>query len=177
MSTADLLLHPVRLRIIQALAGRPMTPLQLRDVLGDVPQATMYRQLNRLHDGGLVAVTDERPVRGGVERTYTVVEDEVQLTAEQLGDAGPEDHLGYFTTFLGTLLTGFARYVERDEIDLTADGVGYHQTPLWLSDEEFAEMNEQLAALIRSGYGNQPAPGRKRRLLATIVYPDAVEHE
>ena len=73
-----------RLRIVQALVGAPMTPLQLRDLLGDVSQATLYRHLNQLADGGLVEVVDERPVRGRVERTYAVVSSKVSLTDADL---------------------------------------------------------------------------------------------
>lgn len=43
MTKVDLLLHPVRLRVVQALLGQEMTPQQLVDALGDVPQATLYR--------------------------------------------------------------------------------------------------------------------------------------
>ena len=42
----DRLLNPIQLRIVQALVGDPMTPLQLNDRLGDVPQATLYRDSN-----------------------------------------------------------------------------------------------------------------------------------
>ncbi len=35
IETRDLLLHPVRLRIVQALVGASLTPLQLKDRLGD----------------------------------------------------------------------------------------------------------------------------------------------
>ena len=51
IETRDLLLHPVRLRIVQALVGSPMTPLHLKEQLGDVPQATLYRHLSQLFEG------------------------------------------------------------------------------------------------------------------------------
>ena len=56
-----------------------MTPLRLKAVLGDVPQATLYRHVNQLHDGGLLEIVGEQPVRGGVERTYGVVAETVSL--------------------------------------------------------------------------------------------------
>jgi hypothetical protein len=39
----EILLHPVRMRIVVALAGRALTPGQLRAELTDVPQATLYQ--------------------------------------------------------------------------------------------------------------------------------------
>lgn len=172
-SAADLLLHPVRLRIVQTLVGRPMTPLQLRDALGDVPQATLYRQINVLADGSLIGVVDERPVRGGVERTYAVVEDAVQLGPDDLAAAERDDHLRFFTTFLGSLLTGYGRYLDSPDAD-PAGETGYRQVPLWMDEGEFAEFASELSELLRRGYENKPGPGRRRRLVSTISFPDIV---
>lgn len=61
---ANLLLHPVRLRIVTAAAGRELTAADLAAALPDVPQATLYRHLKRLVDGGMLAVVAENPVRG-----------------------------------------------------------------------------------------------------------------
>ena len=40
-SIADVVMHPVRLRIIQQLGGRSLTTAQLRAALPDVTQATL----------------------------------------------------------------------------------------------------------------------------------------
>ena len=172
VKTADLLLHPVRLRIVQALLGRPMTPLELMDALGDVPQASLYRHVNHLTAGGLLSVVETRPVRGAVERTYAVVEEAVSLGADSMADVGPEEHRRYFSTFIGTLLAGFGRYLETGASDLVADGVGYHQTPMWLTDEELARLSERLSDVLRSGFANPPGRGRRRRLVSTVVFPE-----
>lgn len=177
----DLLLHPVRLRIVQALVGRRMTPLELKDRLGDVAQATLYRHLAQLHAGGLLEVVDERRVRGGVERTYTVVEDAASLDDRELEGATPEDHVRYFAAFLGSLLSDFARCVAvagrpdvaGDGPDLAGDRVGYRQAPLWLTDEEFDELAADLRQAVAARRDNEPAAGRRRRLVTVIVMPDA----
>ncbi len=171
-NTRDLLLHPIRLRIIQALLGSPMTPLRLKDALGDVPQATLYRHVNQLYDGGLLEVVDEQPVRGGVERTYGVVAEAVSLGPSEYEDATTEDHLRYFTTFLGTLIDAFGAYLDEGVADFVADGVGYRQVPVWLTDEEFADVAAALSDAVRPAFDNAPAPGRRRRLITTIVMPD-----
>ena len=74
MATADLLLHPVRLRIVQAFLGdrgahhhdAPAAELP------DVPAASLYRHVARLVDAGVLAVVAERRVRGALERTYVL---------------------------------------------------------------------------------------------------------
>ncbi len=168
----DLLLHPIRLRIVQALVGDPMTPLQLKDRLGDVPQATLYRHINQLADGGLLEVVGERPIRGGIERTYRVVTSAVALGGDDLESATAEEHFRYFATFVGTLLADFASYLESGAPALSSDRVGYRQVPLWLTDEEFDALAERMATAVQEHLDNRPAPGRRRRLLSTIVMPD-----
>ena len=168
----DLLLHPIRLRIVQALMANPMTPLQLRAHLGDVAQASLYRHIGQLADAGLITVVDERPVRGVVERTYAIVESAVSIGADEIADASDDDHLRYFTTFVGTLLAQFASYVADGDIDPAADGIGYRQAALWLSDDEFDTLVAQLTTAVQPHLQHEPSPARRRRLLSTIVLPD-----
>lgn len=169
---ADLLLHPVRLRIVQAMIERPMTATEVKNLLGDVAQATLYRHLKQLHDGGLLEIVDERRVRGGVERTYRVVTEAVSLGADDLIGADADDHFRYFATFVGTLLTDYASYLQTDRIDLAADRVGFRQLPLWLTDEELDELAEELGSALQSRIGHLPGGGRRRRLLTSVVMPD-----
>lgn len=173
-SKPDLILHPIRLRIILALArGRPLTAQELGAALLDVPQATLYRHLNRLHRAGVLSVVEERPVRGAVERVYALREESVDLSPD-LANASREDHMRYFTTFVASLLGEFARYLHRDQrdtIDLAADGVGYRQVALYLSDEELVRMAAALNAALLPLLTNAPAPGRRRRILTTILMP------
>lgn len=168
----DLLLHPLRLRIVQTLIGSPMTPLRLKEALGDVPQATLYRHVNQLHDGGILEIVDEQPVRGGVERTYGVITEAASLGPDEYQDASAEDHLRYFTTFLGTLIDAFGAYLDEGPSNFAVDGVGYRQVPLWLTDEEFDAVLSALSEAVRPELDNRPAPGRRRRLITTVIMPD-----
>ena len=172
IESRDLLLHPIRLRIVQALIGNPMTPLGLKAQLGDVAQATLYRHLNQLADSGLLEVVGERRVRGGVERTYGVITSAVSLTSEELATATADDHFRYFATFVGTLLIDFATYLETSNLDLAADRVGYRQVPVWLTDEEFDAVLAKMREPLQECFDNEPGRGRRRRLISTIVTPD-----
>jgi DNA-binding transcriptional ArsR family regulator len=173
----DLLLHPVRIRIIQALAGgRHLSPGELADELVDVPPATLYRHINTLADAGVLAVAGERPARGTPERVYALVEGAASPSAEDLATATPEDHMRWFTMFVASLIGDFGRYLARERIDVAADGVGYRQVPLQLTDQEFAELAGRLNAAIAPVVGNRPAPGRRRRMLTTVVMPTDQEN-
>jgi len=161
------------MRIVMALAGREMTAQQLTEALGDVPLATLYRHLNRLTEAGILAIAAERRVRGTLEKSYTLGSRGAFVDAEEFAAMSREEHLRCFTTFVATLLDDFSHYIKKPEpIDLLTDGVGYQKFPLELSDEEFAAVAQGINEVIIPQIKNQPAPGRKRRIFATIVMPD-----
>lgn len=173
-TSAELLLHPVRLRIVQALlGGRRLTTAELADELSDVPTATLYRQVSTLLDGGVIEVVEERRVRGAVERTFSLVEVAASAQPADLAALDAEGHRRMFTTFVATLLADFDRYLERDEIDLVADGVGYRQAALWLTDEELGQLGADLAQALGRYATLGPGEGRVRRLFTTILMPGA----
>lgn len=172
-SQADLLLHPVRLRVLQQLlGGEELTTAELAERLPDVPTASLYRHIARLTDAGVLTVVRERAVRGTAERTYAVDLTAAHLGADELGAMSRKDHLRAFTAFTAGLLGQFERYLEQEEIDLVADRVGYRQTALWLSEEELDDMAGELRAVVTRRMDNRPGPGRTRRTLATILLPD-----
>jgi DNA-binding transcriptional ArsR family regulator len=169
----DLVLHPIRMRIVMALAGREMTAQQLAEALGDVPPATLYRHLNRLTNAGILVVAAERHVRGTLEKAYTLRSQGAYLDAQEFAALSKEDHLRYFTAFVASLLDDFSRYVNNAKpFNVLTDGVGYQKFPLELSDEEFIEVAKGINAAIIPHLNNLPAPGRKRRIFATIVMPE-----
>jgi DNA-binding transcriptional ArsR family regulator len=176
-SRPDLILHPVRLRLLAALARRQLTARQLSELLPDIAQATLYHHLGKLAQSGLLRVVSERQVRGAVEKKYALDEESVVLRPADLENVTREDHLRYFTIFVAMVLGDFARYLQQGTpeapINPFADGVSYSEGPLYLSDEEFAQAAAALRQALLPFIGNEPAPNRRRRLLTTIVFPDA----
>ncbi len=169
----DLLLHPIRMRILMALSGRQMIARQIAEELGDVPPATLYRHINRLAEGGILRIVDEHRVRGTVEKVYTVTEQDTTIPARALAKLSREGHLRIFTTFVTSLLDDFSRYLNKPgPIDYAADGVGYKKYPLDLSDKEFLAMMAEIHAILERYEKNQPAAGRTRRIFSTVVMPD-----
>src|SRR5690242_3267934 len=133
----DLILHPVRMRILILLSGSAgLTPQQMAEQMSDIPQATLYRHIKSLAQAEVLTVTAERPVRGTLEKVYAL-----NTSGENVRGSGPEgaaafnrlskaEHQRYFTSFMLTLLDDYTRYLNRDANgprDLAADGVGYRK--------------------------------------------------
>ena len=173
MTTADLLLHPVRLRVLQALLdGRELTTAQLREQLPDVPPATLYRHVATLAGAGVLEVVGEQRVRGAVERTYRLQVAKASVDPAALATMTPEDHRRAFTAFVAGLLADFDRYLDRERVDPLADLVSFRQVALWLTESETRDLLAELRAVIAARTAVGPDGGRTRRLLSTVLLPD-----
>ncbi len=172
MASADLLLHPVRLRIVQAFLGdRALTTSELSAELADISTASLYRHVGRLVDAGVLAVVAERRVRGAVERTYVLRLTAATVGLDQLATMSADDHRQAFMGFVAGLLGDFDRYVAAGDIDYLRDGVSYSMGGYWLDDAEFADLLRDLARVLQPRLTNAPTPGRKRRVLASVMLP------
>ncbi|MGY1723546.1 helix-turn-helix domain-containing protein [Blastococcus sp. SYSU DS0533] len=172
MNSVDLLLHPVRLRVVQAFLGdRTLTTGELRSALPDVPVASLYRHVGVLADAGVLEVVGERKVRGAAERSYRLVLEAANVPADDLAALSPEEHRRAFTAFVATLLADFDRYLDRGDPDLARDGVGYRQIGLWLTDEEFDGLLTDLRTVLQRRLANRPGDGRRRRLVGLVNLP------
>lgn len=172
MTSADLLLHPVRLRIVQAFLGdRALTTTDLRAELADVSTASLYRHVAHLVDAGVLSIVAERRVRGAVERTYVLRGAAARLNADEVAKMTPDDHRQAFLAFVAGLIGDAERYLARPHIDPVRDGASYNLAALWLDDGEFIEFLRDLYTVVQPRAANAPRDGRTRRILATILLP------
>ncbi|MEW2356896.1 helix-turn-helix domain-containing protein [Spirillospora sp. NPDC029432] len=173
MPNANLLLHPVRALILRTLLGADeLTTAQLRERIPDVPPATMYRHVAALTQAGIIEVVRETPVRGTVERSYRVRQDEALVDADARAAMTKEDHRQAFTLFTGAMMADFDRYLARDDADPVREGVLYRQGAMWLTGEEFAELVEELEAVVARRTATTPGDGRTRHIISLVVVPD-----
>ncbi len=172
MMKADLLIHPVRMRMIIALSGGRLTAKQLAAVLKDVASATLYHHLGLLAKAGIVQVVEERLVRGTLhEKVYALTEVSTILSPGDLAEASKDELLRYFFIFISKLIGDYTRYLQENERD-DYHNAGYRQVPFYLNDEEFAQCTQDVNAALLPWFKNEPAPGRRRRILTTIVLPE-----
>ena len=172
MSSADLLLHPLRLRIVQAFLGhRRLTTGELMAEIDGISPATLYRQIGTLARAGVLVVVGERQVRGTVERTYALSINAAQISAEELLGMTPEDHRRAFMAFVAGLLADFERYLGAGAVDLEQDGAGYRTVGLWLTHDELLDMVAEIGAAVQARAAYGPGRGRARRVLSTVLIP------
>lgn len=173
MASADLLLHPVRLRIIKAFLGdRALTTTQLAAELDDVPAGSVYRHVALLTRAGLLHVVAEHQIRGAVERTYALRLAAARVQPGEAAAMTPEEHSRAFMAYVAGLLADFDRYLAAGTPDLGRDGAGYTVAGLYLTDAELAGFLRDFAAIVQPLLANAPGKGRRRRMLYTIFLPE-----
>lgn len=171
-SKADLILHPIRLKIVTELANRRMTTGEIAALLPHVARATLYRHIKTLADGGILEVVEESPVNGAIERTYQVTQGGGRLSSEELAVVSAKEHIHYFTTFVATLIDSFADYIYATPLDhLLESGLSYNRAVVHLSDAERAHFTAELNQLAERMLSLPPAPHRNRYTLAQTVIP------
>lgn len=169
-SKADLILHPVRMRIVLTLTNdRKLTVQQIGERLQDIPQATLYRHLNKLLEAKLVEIVAENQVRGAVEKVYSLPRQMESISQEEVLSWTPEKHMDSLIKFLTTVLSDFERYVSQEKFDLIKDRAGYRQFSFYATDEEFNEFLGAISQGAKKLIANEDKEDRRKRTVTTIV--------
>lgn len=164
--------NPVKCKLLlEIYAQERATAKHLSDVLGDIPQATLYRNLKKMLNDGLLKVVEETRVRGTVERTYAPAfnlnSDFEAILAENSGPLYMQVFMQYFLGFAKQ----FREYCKSPNINIKKDMSGFSLTHLYLSDEELTELMKQISNIIKMAEKNEPEAERKLRTLGIIVAP------
>ncbi|PPA69522.1 helix-turn-helix domain-containing protein [Jeotgalibacillus proteolyticus] len=167
----DLILHPIRMQVIQQLSKGAATVNQLKDWLPDIPPATLYRHLNILKTNGIIFVIEERKIRGAVERTYALEKENPIMSLEDLTQMSGEEHLKIFMTFLSNV-TGQAKNYLLGNPDLANDPFGYNQLDLYLTKEELGELNNKMNELLKPFISKRPSTQNEKVALIQMLLPD-----
>ncbi|MEZ4384906.1 MAG: helix-turn-helix domain-containing protein [Nannocystaceae bacterium] len=171
MRRSRLILHPVRLRILQALASGEHTTHALDERLADVPKSSIYRHLRLLVRAGLVDVAQTRRIRGVEERSYRLGAS-ARLSAADVAGLSSDEHLGMFSTYTLSLVQDFAAYLgSRPEPDFAGDRVGYTEVVLHTTDDEFDAMVAAINAAMKPYIDRAPRPTTTPRKLSVITFP------
>lgn len=172
MDVTELLLHPVRLRVVRALAvGRELTIGDLCARMPEVSRVTVYRHVALLTEGGFLEVAGEHRVRGAVERSYRLRQDRPPVDEKAAAAMSLDDHRRGFATAMAVLIAEFNAYLDREGANPVADSVSYRQGTLWLSPDELTALLSEMLTVLQPRLANQPVPGRAPYLLSPILFP------
>ncbi len=164
--------NPVKCKLLLEIYSQERaTAKHLSDVLSDIPQATLYRNLKKMLNDGLIKVVEKKQVRGTVESTYALalnLNSEFEaILAENSGPLYMQLFMQYFLGFAKQ----FREYCKSPNIDIKKDMSGFSLSHLYLSDEELIELMKNISNIIKMVEKNEPKAERKLRTLGIIVTP------
>lgn len=168
----DLLLHPVRMRIISLFGtGHTMTTAEIASFLPEVPQATLYRHIRKLTEAHILKIHSSERIRGAVEITYGLAPDGTNALPELSAPVPAATYEHLFAAYIGHLLSQFAAYIRHPDANPAKDGLLFRQAALWLNEQEFVAFSEAVGSVIQKALHNKPGSGRTMRTLNTIFLP------
>jgi hypothetical protein len=119
----------------------------------------------------LLEVAGEQRVHGAVERRYRLHRARAVIDRDAAASMSLEEHRHGFAAAMAALVAEFNTYLDREHADPTADLVGYRQIPIWLNQDEVADLIGEIRGIIMSRMDNKPAPDRTLHLLSPILFP------
>lgn len=175
----EVLMHPVRLKILQVLMRNKdtgLTSLEMVKLIKDVPQATLYRHIQVMLDSGIIRVFKEKKVKSVVEKYYVLNELEAKLSAEEWKKASHEKKLDYISYYQLSLMTQYQSYLKKLEEQNTPenDGATFSLVELKLGEEQFSRFQNELNELMTKYYHSEGEDaGAPVRTIAFTIIPDA----
>jgi DNA-binding transcriptional ArsR family regulator len=171
MAAPDILLHPVRLRVVQALLGdRALTTAQLAAELPDVPKPTLYRHIAALLGASVLQITAERQVRGGVERTYRL-DRGAAATSEEAAAMTDDERRAAFAVFTAGLAAAYEASVARGD----TGPFGYRTAAVHLTAADVPEFARRVREAVQPWLA--PADDADRYLFSTVLIPASTRKE
>ncbi len=160
----NLINHPIRMRICQALHRAKLSTAQLHAVLKDVPKPSLYRHLRLLLEGNVIVVAETHTVNGIEEKIYTTNDEAMQITETDVNTASVPQLAEFVCIYANVATNDLADYITTTTPP-DFPNVIFHDHAFFATDEEFAELKRTLRQMLDALESRPPQAGRKRRLM------------
>ena len=166
---------PLRVRIVEALALRPMTATQVGEEL-DEPAPKAHYHVRELERVGLARLVETRERGGILEKYYRAVGKTLRVPPSLLQMAPPDEVARTMDAFLSTVASDFQTAISRS---LNAGATNFDETALnlsgdslWMTAEEFQRTLKQAMELFKP-YNIRRGVENEREISLTVISYDA----
>ncbi|MEK3978255.1 hypothetical protein MKY37_04090 [Psychrobacillus sp. FSL K6-2836] len=169
----DCMVNPVKSQIIFSIQEKgECTAKDLLSSQYDIPQATLYRTLNRLVDSGILKIVAENKVRAVTEKVYALNESFLNVNQSIVEQNDGEAYFKLFMNFIIELMKNFQSYAEKPSINIVEDGSGFSAVPIYATVEELLDIGKNFKEIIAPYQTrNTSVEEQRMRILATIITP------
>lgn len=157
--------------ILEIYEQKQVTTTQLSEKFNEIPQATLYRRLQKMLADNILKIASENHIRGTVEKVYSLSLD-IDESKQQLYEANNgEAYMSYIMHYMMGILQEFQKYTAKENINLKDDGIGFSIAPIYATHEELQEARVKIGEIFTSLHNNKPSEGRKLHNLCIITTP------
>ncbi len=162
------LLHPYRFLIAATLAEKEASIKELQTKLTNIPQAAMYRSIQKLEDANLIKRVSEKKVRGTIQITYGL---NFSLEKMQLDNESVETYLNAaYTVFFAYVHTKLTEHMTIETQEDSKLGLSkFNSTKIKIDKDrmnEFVKATEELIHKYSTSEGDVYT-------LTTFLVPEA----
>lgn len=163
--------NPLSRRVMLLLAHNgPNTPKGIMELLHGVPQASLYRTIHTLEDGGYISVVSEERKRAVVERTYGISDGFKAYLGDMILGNDMASYRAFTTWTLQRLAAEFDEYCGREGADIVADGSCIHSTEIYATREELNRIHEKIMEAIKDNLV-RTSPDQGAHNFSVVVSP------
>ncbi|MFJ5764346.1 helix-turn-helix domain-containing protein [Lysinibacillus sp. NPDC093210] len=175
LNKAEVLMHPVRMKILQALMHNTeegLSTLEMISLIKDVPQATLYRHIQILMDENIIKIVKERKVRSVTEKFYALNEGAAKIDAEEWSKLTKKQKLNYISYYQLALLSQYQNYLNLFEEDCVEDQATFSLLDLSLTKEQFNNFQNDLNDLLTRYYNMSDSSNKtETKTIALNIIP------
>lgn len=172
-----ILANETAFRIVTALRRHgPRTTEALSAAMHDVPTSSLYRELARLREAGVLQVVAERKARGAVERTYALGQPGAMVFDAQTVASAPVKALRLMVrNLLATLLTDVTAFIESARFGKRPASILVGAYACDLTDEDYRKAAEGMhRAILSAKKRSAGSRGAVRRVFYAIALPEVI---
>ena len=164
--------NPIKCKLlIEINSKKTATAKSLCETYPDIPQATLYRYLNKMLKEGIIKVVEENQIRGTIEKVYSLNFDFKKELQENTTNFTGKTYMQLVMQYMLGLLNEFREYTSQSDIDIANDGSGFTLYPVYLSSEEIHELAEKFSDLLQPYREHKNNSERNLHSIAFIITP------
>lgn len=147
------------------------TTSQLLEKFNEVPQATLYRRLQKMLKDEILKIVGENQIRGTVEKVYALNYD-FDAKWKQMGETNDgKAYMQFVTYYTLGILQEFKEYTTKENIDIKNDGTGIFIAPVYATFDELINASKKIGEILNGLKHNEPNEERRLRNICVTITP------
>jgi len=169
----ECIINPAKSQLLQAINYHgQITAKELAQIVSQLPQATLYRYLNKMVRDGLIKVVAENQIRNVKEKVYGMAIDFEAENKKIIEDTSGATYLALFQIFTNGLHEDFKKHISEGNSGIKRKfAYAFGALPITVTDEEALELHKKIEELLQPYHDNPLTEDRYLRNFALVITP------